>query len=169
MEPKEGVKMRRNLLFVTSQEEDCEAGLSYALDLAKMMDKGISILLVRKDNLMGKFEDYMSAIAFAEANEHGTAREILGSAKSRDQQGQDLPHLLREKCSASGMAVRVVTTIKDTVTGLREYLKQDNNVELVLLSPSITEEKSFSPAEFKKLIRSASRPIVTMARQPHLV
>jgi hypothetical protein len=158
--------MKRNLLFVTTQEEDCEAGLAYALDLAKMMDKGISILLVRKDRLMGKFEETMSAIAFAEENEHGTSREILAAAARRGR--ADLPGLLEERCSASGMAVRVVTTIKDTVTGLREYLKQDGNVELVLLSPSITEERNLSPGEFKKLIRSASRPIVTMARQPNV-
>jgi carbamoylphosphate synthase large subunit len=158
--------MKRNLLFVTSQEEDCEAGLSYALDLAKMMDKGIAILLVRKSSLMGRFEAYMSAAAFAEENEHTTAREILESARKED--AQNLPQLLQQRCSASGMAVRVYSTIKDTVTALREHLKQDSNVEMVLLSPSITEEGGFSPAELKKLIRSASRPIVTMARQPHL-
>jgi hypothetical protein len=157
--------MNRNLLFVTSQEEDFEAGLTYALDLAKMMDKGIAILVVKRRKILGKLDQVMSAIAFAEENEHKAAREFLERAH-RPSEG-DLPRLLQEKCRAAGMAARVETSSKDTVSALGEYLRGDRNVELVLLSPSITEEKNFSSVNFKKLIRSISRPIVTMVRQPH--
>jgi nucleotide-binding universal stress UspA family protein len=157
--------MKRNLLFVTSQEENCEAGLSYALDLAKMMDKGVSILLVRRNRLLGRFEAAMSAVTFAEANEHDTARQIVERARQLDE--QDVPALLRERCSASGMAVRVYTTLQDTVSALRDFLRDDGSVELVLLSPSITEEPALSTSDFRKLLRSATRPVVTMARQAH--
>lgn len=157
--------MNRKLLFVTSQEEDFEAGLTYALDLTRMMGKGIAILIVQKRKLLGKLDEVMSAIAFAEEYEHEAAREFLDRAY-RPSEG-DLPALLQKKCNAAGMTARIETSSKDTVSALRDFLKEDRNVELVLLSPSITEEKSFSSMNFKKLIRSISRPIVTMVRQPH--
>lgn len=49
--------MRENLLFVTCHDENCEEDLSYAIDLAKIMNKGITILLVYKNNLMKRFQD----------------------------------------------------------------------------------------------------------------
>jgi hypothetical protein len=157
--------MNQKLLFVTSQEENFEAGLNYALDLAKMMGKGIAILVVQKKRLLGKLDEVMSAIAFAEEYEHKAAREFLDRAYQPS--GEDLPAMLKDRCSAAGMDARVETSSKGTVGALRDYLQEDRNVELVLLSPSITEEKSFSSTNFKKLFRSISRPIVTMVRQPH--
>jgi hypothetical protein len=167
MKPKEGAKMKRNLLFVTNQEDDCEAGLSYALDLAKMMGKGISLLLLRKERLMNRFETLMSAVTFAEAGEHETALQILAEGDEKAASpASDRPSSLAKACAVSGLPTQISSCSSDMVTAVGTYLKADRSIEMVLLSPSITEEKSFSSAEFKRLIRSVSRPIVTMVRQP---
>ena len=55
--------MKRNILFVTDQSDDTDGGLSYAFDLARMMDKGISVLLLRKEHLMSRFETLMTVLA----------------------------------------------------------------------------------------------------------
>ncbi|MBP1746093.1 MAG: hypothetical protein H6Q54_708 [Deltaproteobacteria bacterium] len=159
--------MKRNLLFVTYREDDFGDGLSYALDLAKMMDKGIAILLVHKKKLSKRFEDLMTAITFAEANEHETAREEMqgsGSAGS----GNELQHLLREKCNHSGISTSIYSAVNDTGSALKDFLKKNNNVEMVLLSPSITDNGNMTSRELKQLVRTASRPIITMAKHAHV-
>ncbi len=70
--------MKRNqLLFVTYHDENFDDGLSYALDLAKTMNDGIEILLIYKRKVLEKFDDMMTAITFAEAGMHKTAREMI--------------------------------------------------------------------------------------------
>ena len=155
--------MKRNLLFVTYRDDDFDDGLSYALDLAKMMDRGIAILLVQKKKLARKFEDLMSAITFAEANEHETAMEMMND-QGTGESGDRLQHLLKEKCSGSGMSANVHSALNDTTTALRDFLKNNGNVEMVLLSPSITGNGNLTSRELKQLVKTASRPIVTMAR-----
>ena len=71
--------MKRNLLFVTYRDGEIDEGLNYALDLAKMTDKGVAVLLVNKKKYAKKFEDIMSAVAFAEENEPETAQLIMKS------------------------------------------------------------------------------------------
>jgi hypothetical protein len=68
--------VKKKLLFVTYKDETQDEGLSYAIDLAKTLEKGITILLVSKKKLEQRFEDIMAAVAFAEEGEHETAREI---------------------------------------------------------------------------------------------
>ncbi len=67
---------QKNLLFVTYHDEECDEGLSYAIDLAKIMDEGITILMVYKNRLMKKFDDLMTAITFAEAGEDEIALRV---------------------------------------------------------------------------------------------
>jgi hypothetical protein len=38
---------------------------------------------------------------------------------------------------------------------------------MVLLSPTITENGNISSRELSRLVKTASRPIVTMAKQPY--
>lgn len=154
--------MKRNLLFVTYQEGELDEGLNYALDLAKMTDKGMSVLLVNRKKLSKKLEDIMSAVAFAEENEPEAARQLMNSrAKDRDIRSE-----IEEKCKTSGISAAIHTAVQDAATSLKDYLKQNSSVDMVLLSPNITEDGSISSRELSKLVRSASRPIVTMAKQP---
>ena len=52
------------------------------------MYEDITLLLVRKkSNLMDKFENLMTAVTFAEAGEHDTAREIMARVSGAQRNG----------------------------------------------------------------------------------
>jgi hypothetical protein len=159
--------MKRNILFVTDRGDDTDGGLSYAFDLARMMDKGIAVLLLRKARLMNRFETLMSAVTFAEAGEHETAREILseGAGKAAVPAGA-APRTIEEACAGSGLQTQISSGTGDVVAAVGSYLKTNRNIEMILLSPSITEEGA--TRDFKRLLSTVSRPIVTLARQERL-
>ncbi|HYQ47578.1 MAG TPA: hypothetical protein VEP69_00805 [Thermodesulfovibrionales bacterium] len=154
--------MKRNLLFVTYRDGEIDDGLDYALDLAKMTDKGMAVLLVNNRKLSHKLENIMSAVAFAEENEPAMARELVQESKE-----QGVQTAIEAKCKTSGIAAAVYTAVQDAATSLKEFLKQNNSIDMVLLSPDITENGNISSRELSKLVKTASRPIVTMAKQPH--
>jgi len=146
--------MKKNILFITDRGDDRDGGLAYALDLARMMDKGISILLVQKNRLKEKFENLMSAVTFAEAGEPETARKFLGSPDDE----AELTRQFRE----SGLTGAVHSTADTSVRGLEEYVKANRNIDLILLAPSIVERGMIPAKDFRKLLRAVSRPIVTL-------
>ena len=157
--------MKRKLLFVASRDGDFDQDLSYALDLAKMTDRGMAILLVKKKNLADKFEKMMTAVTFAEAGEHGTAVEIMNQRDEKD----DVARMLEERCLASGMATAVYSAMRDATVSLKDFLKNDTGVDMVLLSPSVAGNGAISPKELKRLVRMAALPVVTMVKQAQAV
>ncbi len=159
--------MKRNVLFVTHQGADLDEGLDYALDLAKMTDKGVSILLVNKKKLADKFDDIMAAVTFAEANEQETARELIGGERNDSSSGEAITEELENQCKNSGMAAQVFTTLKDAANGLKDFLSEHKGVDMILLGPSITSHGDLSSRELSKLVKTASRPVVTLARNGH--
>ncbi len=157
---------KQQLLFVTYQDEHLDEGISYAIELAKAMIEDIVVLLVRKkDALRERFEDLMAGVSFAEEGEHDTARKLL--------QGEEriLPALdgkISEMIVASskaGVHMEVQNTDKDVVAGIRSYLKGNTAIDKVVLSPAVTEGEVLTTRELNRLVRTASRPIVTMTRQ----
>jgi hypothetical protein len=153
--------MKRKLLFVSYRDGEFGHDLSYALDLAKMTDKGIAILLVNRKRLVDKFEDIMAGVTFAEAGEHDTAIEMMTPGAE-----DGLKSLLEKKCQESGMAASVYSAMHDAVSSLRDFVKKNKTVDMILLSPSITEDGEISPKVLKRLVlQTSSRPIVTMTRQ----
>ncbi len=153
--------MKRKLLFVSYRDGEFGHDLSYALDLAKMTDKGIDILLVNRKRLVDKFDDLMTGVTFAEAGEHDTAIELM-TPESED----GLKNQLEQKCRESGMAASVYSALHDAVPSLRDFVKKNKMVDMILLSPSITEDGDISPKVLKRLVlQTSSRPIVTMTRQ----
>ncbi|MBI5739563.1 MAG: hypothetical protein HZA16_02480 [Nitrospirae bacterium] len=155
--------MRKQILFVTYQNEDFDEGLSYAIDLAKAMNEDLAILLAHKNKLLKRFEEIMTAITFAEAGEPETAREILSAGP--DNGSRTKLNALIEKCHNAGIAAKVYTVALDAGSAIKDILRQKNSVDMVLLSPSVTENGNISSGELQKLVRTASRPIVTMAKQ----
>lgn len=153
--------MKRNLLFVAYQDDNAEESLSYALELARMMDKGIAILLVRKRKFAARFENLMAAVTFAEANEHETAK---GFMRDDAHEGLEAADELKEICRRSGFAVNVYTAISDTVKALKEYLSSNTDIEMVLLSPGITDNGAITSRELNRLVRSVSKPVVTITK-----
>ena len=159
--------MKRKLLFVTYHDENFEEGLSYALDLAKTMNDGIALLMVYRRTVLERFEDMMTVVTFAEANEHKTARELIRddlNGKSNDDDYERKITLLTARCEQYGIPVEINAAATDVLTAIRNILKQKRDIDMVLLSPSVTGDGSITSKTLNKLVKTASRPVVTMAR-----
>jgi len=158
---------KRQLLFVTYRDENVEEGISYAVELAKAMYEDITLLLVqKKSNLMEKLGDLMSAVSFAEADEHDTARQIMtGNARESHERYERNISELTERCKQEGIQVQVEHTDRDPVSGIRSFLRNHTGIDKVVLSPAITEAGNVTAKDLNRLVRTASRPIVTMTKQ----
>ena len=158
---------KRQLLFVTYGGENLEEGVSYAIELAKAMYEDITLLLVKKPtNLLDKLGNLMTAVSFAEADEHETAREIMAGDSLEKQVAPDakLPELM-DRCKQEGITVNIQRTELDAVSGIRSFLKNNGGIDKVVLSPVMTESGNVTSRDLNRLVRTASRPIVTMTRQ----
>lgn len=156
---------KKQLLFVTYHDENFDEGLSYALDLAKMMNDGIAVLMIYKRKVMEKFDDMMTIVTFAEADEHKTARELIKEYYEGNNEDFDKKlAFLEERCRKSGVTVDVSTAATDVVSSVRNFLKQQSGIDMVLLSPSVTNNGNISAKDLNKLVKSSSRPIITMAK-----
>jgi hypothetical protein len=164
---KEGRMNKRQLLFVTYKDEHLDEGISYTIELAKAMIEDVVVLLVRKkDSLKEQFEDIMAGVSFAEEGEHETARRVMNG------EGRGLPADMDRKItemvvasSKAGVHLDVKNTDKDVVAGIRSYLKGNATIDKVVLSPAVTESEMLTTRDLNRLVRTASRPIVTMTRQ----
>lgn len=152
---------RKELLFVTRRDEDFDDGLSYAIYLAEMLGEDLKVLLISGKNLGEKFSDLMTAVTFAEAGEHETARRIV---KGDEVEADAIYESLRQRCEGARVSVDIRSSSKDVVAAVTDFLKKEKGVDMVLVSPSITKDKSIS-----KLVKNASRPVVTMARQAYVL
>jgi L-lactate utilization protein LutB len=158
----------KQLLFVTYHDEQSDEGLSYAIDLAKTMNDGIELLLIYKRKVLEKFEDMMTAVTFAESNEHKTARELISDdLRTKNEDLDKKLALMEEKCRNGGIPVGVNTAAMDAVSAIKNILRQNPKIDLVLLSPSITSDGRITTKMLNKLVKTASRPVVTMAKQAH--
>jgi hypothetical protein len=159
----------KQLLFVTYHDENLDEGLSYAVDLAKTMNDGIEILLIYKRKVLEKFEDMMTAITFAEADMHKTAREMISDDYKKNSEDYEKKiDLLKETCRKSGITVGVSMAAADAVSAVKNILRQNARIDMVLLSPSITNDGNVTSKVLNKLVKTASRPIVTMAKNAHV-
>jgi hypothetical protein len=157
---------KRQLLFVTYPDEHLDEGLSYAIELAKAMAEDIVLLTVhKKDTLARKFEDVMAGVAFAEAGEHETAREMAApkNGTAPDMSGKITELVLR--ASKAGVLLSAESTDQDVLAGIRSFVKRNAGIDKVVLGPSVTESEVLTSRDLNRLVRTASRPIVTMTRQ----
>ena len=155
----------RELLFITFHDENFEEGFSYAIDLAKMMNNGISLLMIYKRKVMEKLGDLMTVVTFAEANEYKTAREMIKEDLERKNESyEERLKQLMEKCRQSGVPVDISTAATDAVSAIKNLLRQNTNIDMVLLSPNITQDKHITTRDLNRLVKTASRTIVTMAK-----
>jgi hypothetical protein len=115
---------------------------------------------------MEKLGDLMTAVSFAEEGQHDTARQIMagGSADSRQVYEKKLAGFV-ERCSRENILARVQKTELDAVSGIRSFLKNNAGIDKVVLSPAITETGNVTAKDLNRLVRTASRPIVTMTKQ----
>ena len=156
---------KRQLLFVTYRDENLEEGVSYAIELAKAMYEDITLLFVQKQSsLMDKLENMMTAVSFAEADEHDTAQQIMASQVVKEVYEKEVDIVVK-KCLQEGIQVNVHATSLDAISGIRKFLKEHAGIDKVVLSPAITEAGNVTSKDLNRLVRTASRPIVTMTRQ----
>lgn len=159
----------RQLLFVTYHDENMDEGLPYAVDLAKTMNDTLEVLLIYKRKAMEKLDDMMTAITFAEADMPKTAREMISEdyKKNKEDYEKKIDHL-KKVCSESGVTVDVSTAATDTLSAIKNILRQNTRVDMVLLSPSITNDGNVTSKMLNKLVKTSSRPVVTMAKNAHV-
>lgn len=157
---------KRQLLFVTYRDENLDEGVSYAIELAKAMYEDITILFVQKQSgLMATFENLMAAVTFAEAGEHDTARQIMAESSRGGQEvyEKELDAVVR-RCLSEGIQADIHSTTLDAISGIRKFIKEHTGIDKVVLSPAITEAGNVTAKDLSRLVRTASRPIVTMTR-----
>ncbi len=155
----------KQLLFVTYHDENMDEGLSYAIELAKTMNDGIEVLLVYKRKVMEKLDDMMTAITFAEEDMPKTAREMISDDyRKKNEDYEKKVARLKETCAKAGVTVGVSTAATDTVSAIKNILRQNARIDMVLLSPSVTNDGNITSRTLNKLVKTASRPVVTMAK-----
>jgi len=156
-----GDEMRKKqLLFVTYYDENFGEGLSYAFNLAKMLNEGITILLIYRRRITERFENLMTAITFAEADEDKAARQIMTENIAKDK--KIVP--LLKKFTQDGINVDVRTEKTDVLSAIINFFRQKVAVDMVLLSPSVTDNANMKTRELNRLVKTISRPLVTMAK-----
>jgi hypothetical protein len=162
--------MKKKLLFITYSDAHPDEGLSYVIELAKVMNEDLMVFLLRKKQLPRKFDDLMTAVTFAEADEPKTARESITEdyGNFNENPGKKLSGLF-EKCRESGIDVDVYSSKSDAASTIEKYFKHRNGVDIVLLSPNVTDNSNFTKRKLKRLSDIVARPIVTIARQPAAV
>jgi hypothetical protein len=156
------MKMRKKIMFVTYVDEHPDEGLSYVIELAKVMNEGLMIFLLRKKPLSRRIDDLMTAVTFAEANEGETAMQTM--TKDYNKADEKLAGLFG-KCQQSGIDFDVYSSRGDAVSAIEKYFKRRNGIDIVLLGPNVTDNGSFTERKLKRILHVVARPIVTIGRQ----
>jgi len=155
----------KQLLFVAYHDDNLEDSISYAVELAKTMKNSIDVLLLYKRKVSERVEDMMTAIAFAEEGEHNTARELISDHHGKkDKDYEKKIEELKESCRRLGVKADVSTASMDPIAAIKNILRQNSKIDMVVLSPSITNEGTVRSKVLNRLAKTASRPIVTMAK-----
>jgi len=121
---------------------------------------------VREKHRVDRVSNLMTAVTFAEAGEQDTARryEAESTEDIRRNFEEKLAHLTA-LCRKEGIAVKVEDSKQEAVAGVKSFLKNHSGIDKVVLSPAVTSDNNISAKDLNRLVRTASRPIVTMTRQ----
>jgi len=157
--------MNDKVLFVTRGGEECDEGFSYVLELAKTLGAGIEVLIIYPSRMTNSFDDIMMAATYAEAGDLKTIKAMV------DEEQNKFKELVARKISALTLISRSqdpkVDLICHSADGdltatIKNHLKNRPYIDMVLLSPSLAEnKKSF---DIKKLLKNISKPIVNISR-----
>ena len=155
--------MKEKILFVTKGGEDSEAGFAYVLELAKSVKSGIAVLVIYPRHMLTTFDDVMTAAAYAEAGDFNTVRTLMDeqAEQLRELEKKHLRHM-EESCRTAGIDMVHRVAEGDTTAGVREYLKGNPGIDMVLLSPSLSAQRK--TLDIKKLMKNISKPIVNISR-----
>lgn len=155
--------MKDKILFVTKGGEHCDEGFSYVLELAKTLNASVEALIMRPADLADDFEDIMAAAAFAEAGDLKTMKEIMECEQRTCR--EKLEGKIRElSTKAHEVSVDMLSHAADgdVAAAIKEVLKDKPYIDMVLLSPSLSEKKN--SLDLKKLLKNISKPIVHISK-----
>jgi hypothetical protein len=155
--------MKDKILFVTKGGEHCDEGFSYVLELAKTLNASVEALIMRPAHLSDDFEDLMAAATFAEAGDLKTMKEIMECEQRTCR--EKLEGRIRElSTKAREVAVDMLCHAADgdVAAAIKAILKEKPNIDMVLLSPSLSEKKN--SLDIRKLLKHISKPIVHISK-----
>ena len=153
------------MLFVTYLDEHPEAGFSYVIELAKVMNEDLMVFLLREKRLSRDNNQIVGSDALTEAVWVETeGQTITADSKDTPETEKKLAGLVY-KCKKSGIKVDLYSFRSDVVSAIEEYFRHKNGIDIVLLGPNITEHSHITQRTLKKLCDTVARPIVTMAKQ----
>lgn len=156
--------MKRQIMFVTYLTDGFQKAFSYSTELARMMGKDIAVLIItRKKEITGAFDDYMTAVAFADSNEHEIAKAFIPGGDKND--FTEEINFLWEKCNETGIKLSVHLSAMNIVAAINSFVSQEKGIDIILIGSTITNNGTISARELKRLVRTASRPVVTIGEE----
>ncbi|MBA4372338.1 MAG: hypothetical protein C0402_05700 [Thermodesulfovibrio sp.] len=157
--------MKDKVLFVTRGGEQCDEGFPYVLELAKTLGSGIEVLIIYPSQMTSSFEGIMTAATYAEAGDFKTISTIVGEeqAEFRELAARKISaHTLLNGSREPGVDLVCHNADGDLTVTIKNHLKNRPYIDMVLLSPSLSENrKSF---DLRKLLKNISKPIVNISR-----
>jgi hypothetical protein len=157
--------MKKKMLFVAYLDKHPDEGFSYVIELAKVMNEDLMVFLLREESLWRSYENGGSHDVLTEPLEVETqAQGITATFQETPETKKQLAGIVY-KCKKSGIKVELYSTNSDVISVIENYFRHKNGIDIVLLSPNITEHGHFSQRTLRKLSQSVARPIVTMAKQ----
>lgn len=155
--------MKEKLLFVTKGGEDCNEGFSYVLELAKTLNSNIAVLMIYSKGKMETYEDVMAAVAFAEAGQLETVKELMNKQTAEIKEIEKMKIAeLSDKCRENSLEFIYQTAAGDSIDAIKHFLKNRPGIDMVLLSPNLSKNKK--GIDFKKLLKNITKPVVTISR-----
>ncbi len=155
--------MKEKLLFVTKGGEGCDEGFSYVLELAKTLNSDIAVLMIYNKRTMETYEDVMAAVAFAEAGQLETVKELMDEQEKKIKEVRERKiNELIKRCRANSLELIYQVAAGDMTDAIKDFLKERPNIDMVLLSPNLSENKKV--IDLKKLIKNVTKPIVAITR-----
>ncbi len=155
--------MKDKILFVTKGGEKCDDGFLYAIELAKNLGMGIELLIICPSRITNSFEDIMTAATFAEAGDQQTIREMMEAEQEpfRALAERKISFLVNQ---SQDTKVDITCRAADgnLATTIKSFLKARPCIDMVLLSPSLSEDKKHF--DVRKLLNNISNPIVNISR-----
>jgi len=154
--------MKEKLLFVTKGGEDCDNGFTYILELAKTLKTGVAMLMVYNKRVLDTYEDVMAAVAFAEAGDLETVKELMQSQERviKETAGKKIKEMT-EKCRENSVPFTYQIAADDAITAIKDFVKNRPEIDMVLLSPNLSVSKK--SIDLKKLLKNITKPIVSIS------
>jgi len=147
---------KKEILFVTSQSEKFEDGLSYAVYLAGTLAMNLNVLIM--GSRANRFDNAMTSVTFAEAGEHEKAMEYINWPDP------GFLHIrIKDLCDRSGVKSSIHTRLSANPSVIKDFLGR-LSLDMVLLSPSLSGDGEL----LKSLLKESTHRVVTLGQDKNM-